>query len=145
MLGYANFAEVSLVPKMAQSPAQVLEFLRDLARRARPYAERDLAELRTFARAELGLDKLEAWDLAYASEKLRAKRYAFSDQEVKQYFPEPQVLAGLFKVVESLYGVRVAPAQAPVWHEDVRFFEIRGTAGEPVGHFYLDLYARESK
>jgi oligopeptidase A len=149
MLGYANFAEVSLVPKMAQSPAQVLEFLRDLARRARPYAERDLAELRAFAKAELGLDRVESWDLAYASEKLRAQRYAFSDQEVKQYFPEPQVLAGLFKLVESLYGVRVAPAQAPVWHEDVRFFEIRsaagGTAGEPIGHFYLDLYARESK
>jgi oligopeptidase A len=149
MLGYANFAEVSLVPKMARSPAQVLEFLRDLARRARPFAERDLAELRAFAKAELGLDKLESWDLAYTSEKLRAKRYAFSDQEVKRYFPEPQVIAGMFKLVESLYGVRVSPAQAPVWHEDVRFYEIRGldggNAGEPVGQFYVDLYARESK
>jgi oligopeptidase A len=130
---------------MARSPAQVLEFLRDLARRARPFAERDLAELRAFAQAELGLAQLESWDLAYASEKLRAQRYAFSDQEVKQYFPEPQVIAGLFRVVEALYGVRVAPAQAPLWHEDVRFFEIRSPAGEPVGQFYLDLYARESK
>jgi oligopeptidase A len=145
MLGYGSFAEVSLVPKMARSPAQVLEFLRDLARRARPFAERDLAELRAFAQAELGLAQLESWDLAYASEKLRAQRYAFSDQEVKQYFPEPQVIAGLFRVVEALYGVRVAPAQAPLWHEDVRFFEIRSPAGEPVGQFYLDLYARESK
>ncbi len=149
MLGYANFAEVSLVPKMARSPAQVLEFLRDLARRARPFAERDLAELRAFAKSELGLDRLESWDLAYASEKLRASRYAFSDHEVKQYFPEPQVIAGMFKLVESLYGVRVAPAQAPVWHEDVRFYEIRsaegGNAGEPIGQFYVDLYARESK
>ena len=145
MLGYGSYADVSLVPKMARSPAQVLEFLRDLARRARPFAERDLAELRDFAKAELGLERLEFWDLAYASEKLRARRYAFSDQEVKQYFPEPQVIAGLFKLVETLYGVRVAPAQAPVWHEDVRFFEIRSAAGEPVGQFYLDLYARESK
>jgi len=145
MLGYGSYAEVSLVPKMAHSPAQVLEFLRGLAQRARPFAERDLAELREFARAELGLERLESWDLAYASEKLRARRYAFSDQEVKQYFPEPQVTAGMFKVVEALYGVRVAPAQAPVWHEDVRFFEIRSAAGEPVGQFYLDLYARESK
>ncbi|MFY9314611.1 MAG: M3 family metallopeptidase [Burkholderiales bacterium] len=145
MLGYGSFAEVSLVPKMARSPAQVLEFLRDLARRARPFAERDLAELREFARAELGLAQLESWDLAYASEKLRAQRYAFSDQEVKQYFPEPQAIAGVFKVVEALYGVRVAPAQAPVWHEDVRFFEICSPAGEAVGQFYLDLYARESK
>jgi oligopeptidase A len=145
MLGYGSYAEVSLVPKMAQSPAQVLDFLRDLARRARPFAERDLAELRDFAKAELGLQRLESWDLAYASEKLRARRYAFSDQEVKQYFPEPQVIAGLFKLVETLYGVRVAPAQAPVWHEDVRFFEIRSSAGEPIGQFYLDLYARDSK
>jgi oligopeptidase A len=145
MLGYGSYAEVSLVPKMAQSPAQVLDFLRDLARRARPFAERDLAELRDFAKAELGLQRLESWDLAYASEKLRARRYAFSDQEVKQYFPEPQVIAGLFKLVETLYGVRVAPAQAPVWHEDVRFFEIRSSAGAPIGQFYLDLYARDSK
>jgi len=145
MLGYSNFAEVSLVPKMAQSPAQVLEFLRDLARRARPFAERDLAELRAFAKAELGLDRLESWDLAWASEKLRAKRYAFSDQQVKQYFPEPQVIAGMFELVGSLYGVRVAPAQAPVWHEDVRFFEIRGPGAEPIGQFYVDLYARETK
>jgi oligopeptidase A len=145
MLGYANFAEVSLVPKMAQTPAQVLEFLRDLARRARPFAERDLGELREFARRELELEDLQSWDLGYASEKLRAHRYAFSDHEVKQYFPEQQVVAGMFKVVESLYGLRIAPAQAPVWHEDVRFFEIRSAGGEPLGQFYLDLYARDSK
>ncbi|MCC6213207.1 MAG: M3 family metallopeptidase [Burkholderiales bacterium] len=145
LLGYGSFAEISLVAKMARSPAQVLEFLRDLARRARPFAERDLADLRAFAAAELGLDRLESWDLAYASEKLRARRYAFSDHEVKRYFPEPQVLAGLFGLVESLYGVRVVPALAPVWHEDARFYEIEGPGGEPIGRFYLDLYARESK
>ena len=145
MLGYPNFAEVSLVPKMAQSPRQVLEFLRDLARRARPFAEKDLAELRAFARAELGLEKLESWDVGYASEKLRVKRYAFSDQEVKQYFPETQVVPGMFKLVESIYGLRIEEAKAPVWHEDVRFFEIRDASGERIGQFYVDLYARETK
>ena len=145
LLGYGNFAEVSLVPKMAESPGQVLSFLRDLARRARPFAEQDLAELRRFARESLGLELLESWDLGYASEKLRAARYAFSDQEVKQYFPEPQVIEGMFRLVEDLYGVRITPAQAETWQEDVRFYEIRGKGGEPVGQFYVDLYARESK
>jgi oligopeptidase A len=145
LLGYASFADVSLVPKMADSPSQVLGFLEDLAVRARPHAERDLAELQDFARDELGLDKLEAWDLAYASEKLRQKRYAFSDQEVKQYFPEDAVLQGLFRLVETLYGVRITPASAPVWHEDVRFFDLRDAQGGLIGQFYTDLYARETK
>jgi oligopeptidase A len=145
LLGYASYADVSLVPKMADSPTQVLGFLEDLAVRARPHAERDLAELQDFARDELGLDKLEAWDLAYASEKLRQKRYAFSDQEVKQYFPEDAVLAGLFRLVGTLYGVRFTPAAAPVWHEDVRFFDLRDAQGGLIGQFYTDLYARETK
>ena len=145
MLGYGNFAQVSLVPKMAQTPAEVLAFLRDLARRARPYAEKDLAELRAFAKQELGLETLESWDLAYASEKLRARRYAFSDQEVKQYFPEAQVLRGLFSLVERLYDVRIAEVEAETWHEDVRFFGITSLAGDPVGQFYIDLYARDTK
>ncbi|MGH8676288.1 MAG: M3 family metallopeptidase, partial [Burkholderiales bacterium] len=145
MLSYANFAELSLVPKMAQAPKQVLEFLRDLAARARPFAERDLAELREFAGRELGLEKLESWDLAYASEKLRAARYAFSDQEVKRYFPETQVVAGMFRVVENLYQVRISESKAESWHEDVRFFEVRSAAGELIGQFYVDLYARETK
>ena len=145
LLGYRSFAEVSLVPKMAQSPAEVLRFLDDLAQKARPFAEKDVAELRAFASAELRLDKLESWDLAYASEKLRAKRYAFSDQEVKQYFPEDAVLAGLFRVAQTLYGVRIAPSQAPAWHEDVRFFDVRDAGGGLVGQFYMDLYARETK
>jgi oligopeptidase A len=145
LLGYASYADVSLVPKMADSPSQVLGFLEDLAVRARPHAERDLAELREFAREELGLATLEAWDLAYASEKLRQKRYAFSDQEVKRFFPEDAVLTGLFRLVQTLYGVRVAPASAPVWHEDVRFFDLRDAQGALVGQFYVDLYARETK
>jgi oligopeptidase A len=145
LLGYPSFAELSLVPKMAQTPGQVIEFLRDLAGRARPFAERDLKELREFAKQELGLEKLESWDVAYASEKLRAKRYAFSDQEVKQYFPESQVVPGMFKLVETIYGIRIAEAKAPVWHDDVRFFDVSNAGGELIGRFYVDLYARDSK
>jgi len=145
LLGYRNYAGVSLVPKMAESPEQVLAFLDDLARRARPFAEKDVADLRAFARAELGLDPLEAWDVAYASEKLRLKRYAFSDQEVKEYFPEEIAVQGLFRVAQTLYGIRIASSAAPVWHEDVRFYELRDRAGVLVGHFYMDLYARDSK
>jgi oligopeptidase A len=144
LLEFQNFAEVSLVPKMAQSPEHVIEFLEDLARRARPYAEKDLAELRDFAKGELGIDDLQAWDVAYASEKLQEKRYAFSAQEVKEYFPEPKVVDGLFKLVQKLFGVTIAPDEAPVWHPDVRFFRIERD-GELVGQFYLDLYARAGK
>jgi oligopeptidase A len=144
LLGYASYAEVSLVPKMADSPQQVMDFLRDLARRARPYAERDLAALRDFAREELGLADLQAWDVAFASEKLKEARYAFSDQAVKQYFTEPKVLEGLFRIVETLFEVSIQPDSAPVWHPSVRFFRIE-RAGELVGQFYLDLYARNGK
>jgi len=145
LLGYANYAEVSLVPKMADSPQQVLAFLEDLARRARPFAEKDADELRDFARRELGLEKLEAWDIGYASEKLRVKRYAFSEQEVKQYFPEEVAVQGLFRVAQTLYGIHIKAADAPRWHEDVRFYEIRDAGGSLVGQFYMDLYARDTK
>jgi oligopeptidase A len=149
LLDYGNYAELSLEPKMADSPAQVLAFLDDLARHARPFAEKDAAELRSFAKSELGIEELQAWDVAYASEKLRAKRYSFSDQEVKQYFPEDVVLQGLFRVAQALYQIEIVPSKAPLWHEDVHFFEIRdvsGAASQPlVGHFYMDPYARETK
>ncbi len=144
LLGYRNFAEVSLVPKMATSPAQVIGFLEDLARRARPFAENDLAELRAFAKAELGLDQLEAWDVTYASEKLREQRYAFSEQEVKQYFPEPQVVGGLFRLIQNMFGVLIKPDTSPRWHDDVSFFRIE-KQGQLIGQFYLDLYARNGK
>ncbi|MDK9726092.1 MAG: M3 family metallopeptidase [Sterolibacteriaceae bacterium MAG5] len=144
MLGYASYADVSLVPKMADTPAQVAAFLRDLAAKARPFAEKDMTELREFARAELGMETLESWDLSWTAEKLKLARYAFSDDEVKQYFPEHKVLAGLFRVIESLFAVNIEADSAPVWHPDVRFFRIlRGT--ETVGQFYLDLYARDTK
>jgi oligopeptidase A len=151
LLGKTNYAEVSLVAKMAESPAQVTEFLRDLARRARPGAERDLAELRAFARDELGLDDLQAWDMPYASERLKEQRYAFSDQEVKQYFTEPKVLEGLFRIVETLFDVSIRPDEASAWHPSVRFFRIdrAGAAADAaptlVGQFWLDPYARPGK
>ncbi len=145
MLGYGNYAELSLVPKMADSPAQVLDFLHELASKAKPFAERDMAELKQFAADELGLDPLLPWDAAFASERLLQARYAFSEQEVKQYFTEPKVLAGLFEAISKLFGVTVKEDEAPVWHEDVRFYRLETQAGELVGQFYLDLYARPEK
>ncbi len=144
LLGYANYAEVSLAPKMAQTPAQVMDFLRDLARRARPHAQRDMAELREFAARELGLPDPQAWDQAYVSEKLKEARYAFSEQEVKRYFTEDRVLNGLFKIIETVFEVAIRPDTAPVWHEHVRFYKVERGA-EVIAQFYLDPYARPGK
>jgi oligopeptidase A len=145
MLGFANFAELSLASKMADTPQQVAEFLLELAQRAKPFAQQDLEELRAFAAAQLGLQDLQAWDMGYAGEKLRQQRYAFSEQEVKQYFPEDAVLSGLFRLVETLFGLSIKPSAAPVWHDTVRFFDIRDRQDALIGQFYLDLYARASK
>ncbi len=145
LLSFNNYAEYSLEPKMAESPQQVIDFLNELAARAKPYAERDLKELGDFARAELGMNQLEAWDIPYASEKLRVSRYAFSEQEVKQYLPETTVMPGMFKLIETLYGLTIAPTEAPTWHADVRFYSIHDKSGALVGQFYLDLYARGPK
>ena len=144
LLGYANFGEVSVVPKMAQSPAQVITFLRDLARRARPYAEKDIADLRAFAAEHLGLANPQAWDWPYISEKLKEARYAFSEQEVKKYFTAPKVLAGLFKIIETLFEVAIRKDDAPVWNPQVEFFRIE-RQGALVGQFYLDQAARSGK
>ncbi len=148
LLGYANFANLSLVTKMAKTPAEVIAFLRDLARRARPYAEKDVADLRAFAAQELGLADPQPWDWSYISEKLKEARYAFSEQEVKQYFPAPKVLAGLFKIVETLFEVSIRRDVAPVWNPAVEFYRIEraGSNGpELVGQFYLDQPARKGK
>jgi oligopeptidase A len=145
LLGYGSYAELSLATKMAGAPGEVLAFLDDLARRAKPFAEKDMRELRDFARDEMGLAAVNASDLAYVSEKLRQERYAFSEQEVKKYFPQDVVLDGMFRLVERLYDVRIAKGQAETWHPDVRFFEVRDASGARIGQFYLDLYARESK
>lgn len=144
LLGFANFAELSLATKMADTPNQVTAFLETLASRAKPYAKRDMEELIAYAE-KLGLDSLQAWDVGYVSEKLRQDKYAFSDQEVKQYFPESKVLAGLFKVTETIFGVQVRKTEAPVWHEDAAFYEISDSNNKPIAYFYLDLYARNNK
>ena len=144
LLGYRNFGEVSVVPKMAQSPEEVVTFLRDLAQRARPYAEKDVADLRAFAAEQLGQFDPQPWDYAYIGEKLKEARYAFSEQEVKQYFTAPKVLAGLFKIVESLFEVTIREDKAPVWKPGVLFYRIeRGS--ELLGQFYLDQPARTGK
>ncbi len=144
LLGYASFGEVSLVPKMASSPAQVIAFLRDLAHKARPYALKDLADLRAFAKEHLSLSEPQAWDWSYIGEKLKEARYAFSEQEVKQYFPAPKVLAGLFKIVETLFEVTIVPDRAPLWEPGVSFYRIE-RSGAMVGQFYLDPAARHGK
>ena len=143
-LGFKNYAELSLATKMADSPKQVVDFLNTLAKRAKSYAERDMAELTEYAK-KLGIIDMQAWDVAYVSEKLREEKYAFSDQEVKQYFPESKVLAGLFKVTETIFGVQVQKAEAPLWHPDAAFYQISDAAGKPIAYFYLDLYARNNK
>ena len=148
LLGYPNFGALSLVPKMATSPAAVIAFLRDLANKAKPFAEKDLADLRTFAQDKLNMADPQAWDWPYVSEKLKEARYAFSEQEVKQYFTAPKVLAGLFKIVETLFDVSIRPDTAPVWNANVEFYRIErtGPAGTHlVGQFYLDPTARSGK
>ena len=144
LLGYTSFAEVSLVPKMADRPDEVIGFLRDLASKARPYAEKDVADLREFAATELKLHDPQPWDWPYISEKLKEARYAFSEQEVKQYFPAPKVLAGLFKIVENLFDVSIRRDHAPVWHDSVEFYRLERN-GVLVGQFYLDPPARQGK
>ena len=145
LLGYRNFAELSLVPKMARSVDQVSQFLRDLARRARPHAQREITELGRFANLELGLGELKPWDISFVAERLRQARYDYSEQDLKRYFPLSRVLPGLFELIERLFSVRICPDQAPVWHPDVRFYRIETNAGELVAQFYLDLYARDHK
>jgi oligopeptidase A len=144
LLGYQNFGEVSVVAKMADSPAQVISFLRDLARRARPYAEKDVADLCAFAAEHLSLSNPQPWDYAYIGEKLKEARYAFSEQEVKQYFTAPKVLDGLFKIVETLFDVHLAKDTSPVWKPEVQFYRIE-RAGQLIGQFYLDQPARTGK
>ena len=145
LLGFDTYADYSLTTKMADSPAQVLDFLEDLARRAKPQAQEEFAELSAYARDKLGIETLKPWDVAYASEKLREARYAISQEQLRPYFPAPRVVDGLFQVVERLYGVQVTEdSSAPSYHDDVRFFRIT-EQGTPIAGFYLDLYAREGK
>ena len=145
LLGYQNYGQVSLATKMAKTPQEVVAFLRDLAAKSRPQAKADMAEVKAFAKEKLGIDDPQSWDLPYASEKLRQARYAYSDQEVKQYFTLPAVFKGLFGLVQKLFGIRIVKDTAPVWHPDVQFFRIENANGEKIAQFYMDLYARPNK
>jgi len=144
LLGFKNFTEMSLVTKMAKSSEEVITFLMDLANKAKPFALKDMDELKSFAKT-LKIEKLEAWDIAYVSEKLRQAKYSFSENEVKQYFPEHRVLKGLFKVVETIFKLKIIKSDAPTWHKDVSFYSIKNENGELIGQFYFDLYARNHK
>ena len=145
ILGYQNYGEVSLATKMASTPDEVVTFLRDLAKRSLAQAKVEVEEVKAFAREKLGIADPQSWDLTFASEKLREARYAYSDQEVKQYFTEPAVFSGLFGLVQKLFSIRIVPDTAPVWHPDVKFFRIENAQGEKVAQFYMDLYARANK
>ena len=144
LLGFNNYAEASIATKMANSPTEVITFLRDLGCRARPFAEKDLADLREFAAEHLNMKDPQPWDWSFISEKLKEERYAFSEQEVKQYFTAPKVLAGLFKIVETLFDVSIREDKAPVWNDSVKFYRIE-RASKLVGQFYLDPNARTGK
>lgn len=144
LLGYKNYGEVSLATKMAKTPQEVVTFLRDLAQKSLPQAKADMAEVKAFAKDNLGIADPQSWDLPYASEKLREARYAYSDQEVKQYFTLPAVFNGLFGMVQTLFNIRIVKDNAPVWHPDVQFFRIEHQ-GEKIAQFYVDLYARPNK
>jgi oligopeptidase A len=146
LLGYNNYAARSLVTKMADSTDQVMGFLEDLAERSGPAAQRELEEVRSFARESDNHDDLLAWDIPYYSEKLRQKKYAISQEELKPYFPEPRVVSGLFAIVGRLYGLQIEAVDGvDAWHEDVAFYHIKDDTGGVRGEFYLDLYARQHK
>jgi len=146
MLGFANFAALSLAPKMADNVEEVDRFLSNFAVKAKPFAKKDWIELCAFAKSELGLvDGLEPWDVPFASERLKQERYAFSENELKQYFPLPKVLDGLFQVIQTLFGVSIAAADLPSWHADVQSFSVSNAQDNIVAYFYLDPYARPGK
>ena len=146
LLGYADPVALSLSTKMARDGEEVDAFLVDLARRARPHAERELAELAKFAQAQLGIDRLEPWDIAYATERMRRAVHALDEAEIRAHLPLARILDGLFALVTELYGVDIRPADgAPVWHEDVRYFTVHDADGAPIAALYCDLFARAGK
>ncbi|MEM6161258.1 oligopeptidase A [Erwinia sp. P6884] len=146
LLGFSSYADKSLATKMAENPAQVIDFLSDLAKRARPQGEKELEQLRAFARKEYGVDELNPWDLTYYGEKQKQHLYAISDEQLRPYFPEDRAVNGLFEVVKRIYGITAKERKdVDVYHPDVRFFDLFDENGELRGSFYLDLYAREHK
>lgn len=145
LLGYPDYAALSLAPKMAQSTDQVLDFLKDLAEQSRPAAQQELQELSAWAQEHYGESELAVWDVPYYSEKLKEARFEVSQEKLRPYFPLERVLQGLFKLAGRLFDVQILPAERPqVWHADVQFFKIE-RAGEAIAYCYLDLYARRGK
>ena len=146
LLGFASYADYSLARKMADSTAAVLEFLHQLVEHARPVARREYEELQAFARRTDKVEVLNAWDVAFYAERLRQYKFAFSQEELRPYFPVPQVIAGLFEVVNKLYGITIHERSGvDAWHPDVTFYDIFDPRGIPRGSFYMDLYARNHK
>ena len=146
ILGFDNYAELSIESKMAKSSSDVIQFLEELAEKAKPFAEKDIEELRQFAKKELSIENLNSWDIAYASEKLKEQRYNISDEELKPYFSVDNVLAGLFNLTEKLYGVKITEKNGiDTWHDDVIFYQIHNSKGDLQAEFYLDLYSRQHK
>ena len=146
LLGFDTYADKSLATKMAESPEQVIGFLSDLAKRARPQAEQELAQLRAFAKQHYGVDELDAWDITYYGEKQKQHLFSISDEQLRPYFPEQRVVEGLFEVVKRIYGITAKERKdVDTWHPDVRFFDLFDADGELRASFYLDLYARENK
>jgi len=144
LLSYEDYAEMSLVTKMANSSEEVVKFLKRLAKKAKPHAKKDIKDLNEIAK-KFQIDSIEAWDIAYLSEIIKEKKFNFSDLEIKNYFPKPKVLSGLFKLVNKIYGVKILKKNTDVWHKDVEFYEIYDNNNQSIGHFYLDLYARKNK
>ena len=145
LLGYSNYAELSMARKMASSADEVIGFLEDLASRSKEIAVAEIKDLRKFARQTAAIDELQAWDVMYFSEKLRQQDYELSQEDLRPYFPLPKVLDGMFEVVHRLYGITIELDQADVWHQDVKFFVVRNRDSSVQGQFYVDLYAREHK
>jgi oligopeptidase A len=146
MLGFANYAALSLAPKMANTVDEVDLFLTNFAIKSKPFAQKDWQELCEYAKVELGFtDGLEPWDIPFAAERLKQARYSFSENELKQYFPLPKVLDGLFQVIQTLFGVKIEAADLPTWHANVQSFAVKDLAGKIRAYFYLDPYARPGK
>ena len=144
LLGFSNYASMALTTKMASSSKEVIKFLENLAKKAKPFATQDMDDLKEFGQ-KININNIEAWDIAYLSEKIKEKRFNYSEQEIKDYFPDYKVIEGLFKVVEKIYGIYIKKEIVEVWHEDVTFYKITNSSNQIIGSFYLDLYARKNK
>ena len=144
LLGFSDYASMALKTKMAKSSNEVIKFLESLSSKAKPFAKKDMIDIKKYGK-KINIKQVEAWDIAYISEKIKEERFNYSDQEIKNYFPDYKVIEGLFKVVESIYGIYIEEIETEVWHSDVKFYRIQNSSEKSIGYFYLDLYARKNK